>query len=61
MNFACWASGTWAAGTWVIGSWCPGPEVDTGGYIAMLAPVRRLAVDEEDELLAWFFLEVMDG
>jgi len=36
--------------------------VDNAGYLLMHAPVRRRPRpdDDEDELLAWYFLEVMD-
>jgi hypothetical protein len=35
---------------------------DAAGWLLMHAPVRRrpLPDDDEDELLAWYFLEVMD-
>ena len=35
---------------------------DNAGWLLMHAPVRRRPpeIDDEDELLAWYFLEVMD-
>ncbi|HLE92720.1 MAG TPA: hypothetical protein VI753_16335 [Anaerolineales bacterium] len=34
---------------------------EAAGYLLMHAPVRRPPeIDDEDELLAWYFLEVMD-
>jgi hypothetical protein len=36
-------------------------QVDAAGYLLMHAPIRRPALDDDEEaLLAWFFLEVMN-